>query len=131
VRTVARPPRAITGRVTVIVVVLVALVMALAYPIRVYLAQEAQISKTTQAQGLQRRLIAAQTARLALWSDEEYVLAQARERFFWVRPGETPLIPWDSVADPAPGASPAPAAQPAAGPWYDQLWTSVEQADGR
>ncbi|MFG1609867.1 septum formation initiator family protein [Actinoplanes sp. NPDC049265] len=127
-RTVAPRPRAITGRATVVIAVLVALVLAYTYPLRVYLAQESQIAKMKQAQDIQRRLIAEKADEVALWSDEEYVVAQARERFYYVRPGETPLIVLNDPAGAARDAGHAPAA-PAADRWYDTLWSSVQAAD--
>src|SRR3954453_10307478 len=40
-----RPPRALTGRATVLIVVFVALALAYTYPLLVYLAQESQIAQ--------------------------------------------------------------------------------------
>jgi cell division protein FtsB len=127
-RTVAARPRAITGRATVLIAVLVALVLAYTYPLRVYLAQESQIAKTKQAQDIQRRLIAKKADEVALWSDEEYVVAQARERFYYVRPGETPLIVLNDPDGAARDAGHTPAAPPA-DRWYDMLWSSVQAAN--
>ncbi|MEV6637589.1 septum formation initiator family protein [Actinoplanes sp. NPDC051470] len=127
-RTVAPRPRAITGRATVMIAVLVALVLAYTYPLRVYLAQESQIAKMEQAQEIQRRLIAEKADEVALWSDEEYVVAQARERFYYVRPGETPLIVLNDPAGAARDAGRAPAAA-APDRWYDTLWSSVQAAN--
>jgi cell division protein FtsB len=127
-RTVAPRPRAVTGRAMVMIAVLVALVLAYTYPLRVYLAQESQIAKTKQAQDVQRRLIAERADQVALWSDPEYVVAQARKRFYYVRPGETPLIVLNSAESAAWESSQAPAA-PAPDRWYDTLWSSVQAAD--
>jgi cell division protein FtsB len=127
-RTVAPRPRAVTGRATVMIAVLVVLALAFTYPLRVYLAQESQIAKMQQAQEIQRRLIAEKADEVALWSDEEYVIAQARERFYYVRPGETPLIVLNDPVGAARDAGRTPVA-PAPDRWYDTLWSSVQAAN--
>ncbi|HYN93174.1 MAG TPA: septum formation initiator family protein, partial [Pilimelia sp.] len=63
------------------------------------------------------------------WQDPEYVKIQARKRFYYVPPGETPLIVWDSESDPGdPAGVPSKPAAPAP-PWFDTLWSSVRAAD--
>ncbi|WP_193314388.1 FtsB family cell division protein [Georgenia ruanii] len=71
---------------------------------------------------------------LALWQDEQYVQAQARDRLGYVMPGETPYV----VVDPervTGGQSKADAeaehreeARVAATPWYLHMWDSVQVA---
>jgi cell division protein FtsB len=127
-RTVASRPRAFTGRATVLVVVLVALALAYTYPVRVYLAQESKIAEMQAAQAAQRELIADKAEEVAKWQDPEYVRIQARDRLFYVMPGEVPLL---VLNDPAGAARDAGQAPPAAAPdrWYDTLWSSVAAAD--
>jgi cell division protein FtsB len=123
-----RPPRALTGRATVLIVVFVALALAYTYPLRVYLAQESQIAQIEADQAAQRQLIAEKSEELQKWKDPEYLRAQAREKLFYVRPGETPLL---VLNDPAGAAREAGKNTPAAAPgrWYDTLWSSVRAAD--
>ena len=127
-RTAAPRPRALTGRATVLIVVFVALALAYTYPLRVYLAQESQIAQMEAEQAAQREEIADTSHQLQKWKDPEYLRAQAREKLFYVRPGETPLL---VLNDPTGAALEAgrngPA--PAAGRWYDTLWNSVRAAD--
>jgi Septum formation initiator len=81
------------------------------------------------AQADQRRHIQELTEQVAKWHDDEYVRIQARRRFYFVRPGEIPLVVWDSdttPGDPGTGQTKAP---PAAPPWYDTLWSSIQAAD--
>ena len=127
-RTVAPRPRALTGRATVLIVVFVALALAYTYPLRVYLAQESQIAQLEADQAAEQKVIAEKSAELDKWKDPEYVRAQAREKLFYVRPGETPLL---VLNDPAGAARDAGKAAPAAAPdrWYDTLWSSVRAAD--
>jgi cell division protein FtsB len=127
-RTVAPRPRAFTGRATVLIVVLVALALAYTYPVRVYLAQESQIGKMEAAQAAQREKINGLTQEVAKWQDSEYVRIQARDRLFYVRPGEVPLL---VLNDPVGAARDAGKPLPAAAPdrWYDTLWGSVAAAD--
>ena len=65
---------------------------------------------------------------VAKWQDPEYVRIQARERLFYVRPGEVPLL---VLEDPAGAARDAgkPMPKAAADSWYDTLWGSVEAAN--
>jgi cell division protein FtsB len=127
-RTVAPRPRAFTGRATVLIVVLVALALAYTYPVRVYLAQESEIGRMEAAQAAQRQKINDLDEEVAKWQDDEYVKTQARERLFYVEPGETPLLVLDDPAGAARDAG-KPMPKPAADTWYDTLWNSVAAAD--
>lgn len=127
-RTVATRPRAFTGRATVLVVVLVALALAYTYPVRVYLAQESQIAEMQAAQAAQRELIAEKAELVAKWQDPEYVRIKARERLFYVMPGEVPLLVLNDPEGARRDAGQAPAAE-APDRWYETLWSSVAAAD--
>jgi cell division protein FtsB len=67
---------------------LLALTMAYAYPLRVYLAQQAEIRQLESDQRAQREHIQQLVEQVARWNDEDYVVAQARARLQLVRAGE-------------------------------------------
>jgi len=127
-RTVATRPKAFTGRATVLIVVLVALALAYTYPVRVYLAQESQIAQMQADQAAQQARIKGLTEEVEKWQDQEYVRIQARDRLFYVRPGEVPLL---VLNDPAGAARDAGRGVQADAPdrWYDTLWGSVAAAN--
>ena len=127
-RTAAPRPRALTGRATVLIVIFVALALAYTYPLRVYLAQESQIAQLQADQTAQRQLIATKSEELAKWQDPEYIKARARAKYFYVEPGQTPLL---VINDPSVAARSTANDAPAAAPdsWYDTLWNSVRAAD--
>ncbi|WP_236049978.1 FtsB family cell division protein [Paractinoplanes ovalisporus] len=112
----------------VLIIVFVALALAYTYPLRVYLAQESQIAQLEAEKAAQRDLINQKSQELQKWKDPEFLRAMAREKLFWVRPGETPLL---VTNDPAGAAAEAGQKAPAAAPdrWYDTLWSSVRAAD--
>ena len=68
-------------------VVLVALALAYAYPVRVYLAQQRRSPRCRRPRRAQREGIADKADEVAKWQDDEYVKTQARERLFYVQPG--------------------------------------------
>jgi cell division protein FtsB len=127
-RTSAPRPRALTGRATVLIVVFVALALAYTYPLRVYLAQESQIAQLEAGQTAQRKQIQASSEELAKWQDPAYIKARARAKYFYVEPGQTPLL---VINDPSVAAKSTAKDAPAAAPdsWYDTLWNSVRAAD--
>ncbi|MFB9362559.1 FtsB family cell division protein [Actinoplanes nipponensis] len=127
-RTVATRPKAFTGRATVLIVVLVALALAYTYPVRVYLAQESQIAQMQADQAAQQARIAGLTEEVLKWQDDEYIRTQARDRLFYVRPGEVPLLVLNDPAGAARDAGQATAAD-APNRWYDTLWGSVAAAN--
>ncbi|GAA0730219.1 septum formation initiator family protein [Dactylosporangium roseum] len=128
-RTRAPQPRRFTSRAIVLSLVLLVLLLAYAYPVRVYLAQQAEIAALEQSQERQAVKIAEMATRAAKWDDDEYVISQARQRLHMVLPGEKSYVVVDpgraTKTDPAdlPGAEKAPR------PWYGKLWSSVEAAD--
>jgi cell division protein FtsB len=128
-RTPAPVPRRLTGRATVLFVVLAALALGYAYPVRVYLSQQAEIDRMESGQAGQRKHIADLEAQVAKWQDDAYVVAQARKLYMFY-PGETPLVVlWDSDgAARDAGVTPKPR-QPAPAPWYGKLWSSIELAN--
>jgi len=104
------------------------LALAYTYPVRVYLAQESQIAQMQAAQAAQREVIADKAEEVAKWQDDAYVRTQARERLFYVEPGEVPLL---VLNDPVGAALDAGKKPPASAPdrWYDTLWASVAAAN--
>jgi cell division protein FtsB len=127
-RTVAPRPRALTGRAMVLIIVFIALALAYTYPLRVYLAQESQIAQLEADQAETRDQIVQKSQELQKWKDPEYLRAQAREKLFYVRDGEIPLV---VLNDPAGAAAESGRKPPAPAPdrWYDTLWSSVRAAD--
>jgi cell division protein FtsB len=130
-RTTAPQPRRLTGRATVLLVVLIALALGYTYPVRVYLTQQSDIARMEAAQEAQRQRIGQLAEEAALWQDPEYIKIQARKRFYMVYPGEVPLV---VLSDPE-GAARDAGVDPNAGkaartdPWYDTLWSSIQAAN--
>lgn len=129
-RTLAPRPRQLTGRATVLFVVLAALALGYAYPVRVYLSQRAEISRMESGQAEQRRHIDELSAEVAKWQEDAYVVSQAR-RIYMFYPGEIPLLVlWDEAgAARDAGVEPVADGNTQSGPWYGKLWSSIEVAN--
>jgi cell division protein FtsL len=115
----------LTGRAAVLAVVICAIALSLAYPIREYVTQRQQIDSLVAQQRTmlaQVKNLQAQQARLA---SPAYIEQLARQELDMCFPGTRCYIVEGS--QPRPGPAPAAKAEPA--PWYDKLWRSVQQAD--
>lgn len=115
-----------------ILVAVVILATALLLPsLRSYFHQQGELAALRDQAQVARTQVDDLQAESARWDDDAYVMAQARERLFYVFPGETPyrVIDPESVKG-APEGSPAAAEQAAAEPdgtWYTRLWGSLEE----
>ena len=86
-----------------------------------------KIAQLQADQAAQQARIKGLTEEVDKWKDNEYVRIQARDRLFYVRPGEVPLLvlndPAGAARDAGGGAADAPDR------WYDTLWGSVAAAN--
>jgi len=128
-RTRAPQPRRLSGRAAVACMLLIGLLLAYAYPVRVYLSQQNEIDQLERSQAAQRQHIDELAGQLQKWNDDEYVKAQARGRLLFVLPGEKPLLVVDNAPKPGPAGTAAPTGPGDASPWYGKLWTSIRTAD--
>ena len=107
----------------VLVVVLAVLVVSYASSMRAYLQQRAHINDLRAQIASSERDIKAMEREKRRWADDDYVKAQARQRFGWVMPGETsyqvidrdgnPLQRGEELTDPNSVARTVP------DPWWD------------
>ena len=111
--------------------VVCALVVSGALPLREYLSQRGAIAAAVATQAAQRERVASLEQQQGQLQDPAYIRSQSRLRLHYVLPGETAYV----VLGPA-GASaqtgPRGRRQPTRGsatPWYSQLWGSVQAAD--
>jgi cell division protein FtsB len=113
----------------VLAVALASVVLALALPFKVWVAQRGQISDLqAQTRGAERS-IASLRAEQQRWQDPAYVRQQARERLHYVMPGETAYVVLDDRSTKrARARHPAPTSAQLTGPWYSRLWQSVQAA---
>ena len=110
-----------------------ALVISLAAPLRTYLSQRSQIAQTQAAQQDQQARVSVLAAENEQWSDPAYIAAEARRRLHFVKPGETAYVLIEPTPEPTPsGPSKTGGAMPTGveAPWYSQLYGSVRAADG-
>lgn len=116
-----------TGRAAALGLVLLALMLAYAYPVRLYLQQQAEIQRLELAQAAQRATIGQLAGEAAKWNDPAYVKAQARARFQMVEPGTKAylVIPAPVPAPAAPGTTPSAPSNT----WYGVLWGTLRDAD--
>lgn len=125
-RTAAPVPGRLTGRATALGLVLLALMLAYAYPVRLYLDQQAQIQRLVEAQAAQRAEIGKLADESAKWNDPAYIRAQARARFQMVDPGTKAYLVLPPVVVPAGTGGGTSASNPT---WYGSLWNSLRAAD--
>lgn len=119
-----RPTR-LTGRAAVLAVVICAIALSLAYPVREYINQRRQIDALVAQQQVmltQVRNLQAQQARL---TSPAYIEQLARQELDMCFPGTRCYVV--EGGQPPAGAASSHGKGPA--PWYDKLWQSVRQAD--
>ena len=123
----ARSPRPtrLTGRAALLAVVICAIALSLAYPVREYIAQRQQIDQllaTQQSTSAQVKNLRAEQQRYA---DPAYIEQQARDQLHMCFPTEKCYVIIGNSA--VPDATPQQAHADA--PWYTRLWQSVKKAD--
>ena len=118
----------LTRQLAVLVAVLAVVALSLAYPLRTYLAQRADLAAAVERQHqLDQRIAELQIQQAAL-TDPNYIAAEAKRRLQYVKPGDTVYV----VQAPEPVAEvPADTGPVAAnGPWYATLWDTLSHPPG-
>jgi cell division protein FtsB len=109
-------------RAAILAVVVCAMALSVAVPLRNYVSQRSELATVHQQQQVLADQVAELERRRALLADPRHIEAQARERLRYVRPGETPYV----VQLPAPPPKPSTGGpDPADGPWFSRLWESI------
>ena len=123
----AAAPRStrLTGRAAVLAVVICAIVLSLAYPVREYVAQRRVIDQLVAQQQTMQAQVKSLEAQQAKLSSRSYIEQLARQELDMCFPGKQCYI----VEGGQPAASTAGTPRPGPAPWYTKLWRSVEQAD--
>jgi cell division protein FtsB len=115
----------LTSRAAVLAVVLCAIALSLAYPVREYIAQRRQIDQLEA----QRQSISLELGRLEqqqrLLNSNAYVEQQAQDRLHMCPPADKCYV----IINLPPPPGKAAASHASGTPWYERLWSSVRQAD--
>ncbi len=115
----------LTGRAAVLAVVICAIALSLAYPVREYVAQRRQIDNMVAQQQTMLAQVKSLEAEQAKLSSPSYIEQLARQELDMCFPGTQCYI----VEGGQPLISTARSPRPGPAPWYAKLWQSVEQAD--
>jgi cell division protein FtsL len=120
-----RAPARLTGRAAVLAVVICAIALSLAYPVREYVAQRKQIDQLVAEQQMMTSQVKDLIAQQAQLTDPGDIKHMAGSELHMCMPNAHCYVVQDgqSVLG-APKAPPQPGA-----PWYAKLWQSVEQAN--
>ena len=119
------PQSTLARQVAILGLVLCAIALSVAFPLRNYLGQRTELAQAVAAQQKLEQQRDELRARQAALTDPDYVAAEARRRLQYVSPGDTVF-----VVHAPPIATGAAAAAAAADdqPWYGNLW--AELSDG-
>jgi len=113
-----------TGRAAILAIVLCAIALSLAYPVREYIAQRRQIDQLqTQRSQITLQLKRLQHERQRL-HDPAYIEQLARDRLHMCMPTQKCYV----IIEPMPRNA-AMTGRPDQVPWYARLWSSIEQAN--
>ena len=118
---------ALTSRAAILAVVVCAIALSLAYPVREYIAQRQEIADLRQKEAKARRQVEILAQRKQQLGDKSYIEREATRRLHYCRPGVKCYIVLDGGGDGRRQAHKGgPTSRP---PWYETLWRSVEAAD--
>jgi len=115
----------LTSRAAILAVVICAIALSLAYPVREYLAQRQQIGQLVAQQETMLAQVKNLEAEQARLSERSYIEQLARQELDMCVPGTQCYVIEGSQSltngDRPQASGPSP--------WYAKLWRSVEQAD--
>ncbi|CAM5427141.1 FtsB family cell division protein [Streptomyces purpurascens] len=115
----------LTGRAALLALVMCTLIVALAYPMREYVSQQAEIDDLQREQQQARQRVERLRDQKARWQDDAYAEQQIRQRLHYVMPGETGFI----VVDPHAARQSHAVLGTADRPWYANVWDGVDKSD--
>jgi cell division protein FtsB len=106
--------------------VLCAIALSVAFPLRNYLQQRTELAQAVSTQQALEQQRDELQARKSALSDPDYIAAEARRRLQYVSPGDTVFVghaPAGAAADQA-----AAAAAASDQPWYGNLWATLSES---
>ncbi|MGW0081278.1 FtsB family cell division protein [Streptomyces sp. NPDC003393] len=115
----------LTGRAALLALVVCSLVVALAYPMRQYVSQRADITDLKRQKRQAQERVEQLRDLKARWQDDAYAEQQIRHRLHYVLPGETGYI----VVDPGAARQSRTERETARRPWYTNVWYQVDRSD--
>ena len=117
----------LTGRAALLAVVICAIALSLAYPVREYIAQRQQIDQLlAQQQTMAESVKALQQENVTL-SQTWYIEQQAEQNLHMCFPQQQCYEVVSGQTAQTAAGKPRTAAEP----WYSKLWQSVQQADAQ
>lgn len=114
----------LTSRAAILALVVCGIALTLAYPLREYVAQRAQVAQLQEERERMEDNVAHLEQRAEELSEDEYVEREARARLHYQYPEETAYI----VVRPEDESGTEYEGEPDE-PWFTTLWNSVEEAD--
>ena len=121
---VARSTR-LTGRAALLAVVICAIALSLAYPVREYIAQRQQIDQLLAEQQTVAAQVKALSEENSKLSQTWYIEQQAEDQLHMCFPRQQCY----EVVSGQPAKTGTAKPQTVADPWYAKLWQSVQKAD--
>lgn len=118
----------LTGRALVLVLVLAAVGVLLAVPIRNWFGQRAEIAELQAQIAVGKERVAALQLEQQRWQDPAFIAAEARRRLHFVLPGEIGYVALGADGRPA-AETISELAQQDEPSWYSKLWGAVQEAD--
>ena len=115
----------LTGRAALLAVVICAIALSLAYPVREYIAQRQQIDQLLAQQQTLSEQVNALQAESSKLSQTWYIEQEARDQLHMCFPQEQCY----EVVSGQPAKASVVTPQAVADPWYAKLWDSVQKAD--
>jgi cell division protein FtsB len=114
----------LTTRATLLAVVICVLVLTLAYPLRLYLQQQADITALSRQNAASQARVDALRTQIGKYGDDAWVEDEARRRLHYVLPGEkTYVMPNPPAPSPTAGSGRGHSRPDEA--WYSQLWAQT------
>jgi cell division protein FtsB len=115
----------LTGRAAFLALVVCSLVVALAYPMRQYVSQRADIAEQERRMDEAREQVEKLRDEKARLQDDMHIRRLAREHLHLVLPGETGYM----MTDPRAADEHRSEEEAAERPWYSNVWDGVDSAD--
>ncbi|NEA21260.1 FtsB family cell division protein [Actinomadura bangladeshensis] len=118
---------ALTSRAAILAVVVCAIALSLAYPVREYIAQRKEIADLRHKEAVARGQVDELLQRKQQLGDKSYIEREATRRLHYCRPDVKCYIVLDGGG--GEGRQAQEGGPPSRPPWYETLWRSVEAAD--